>query len=59
MPKQDCCTGTVTVGWLSGKLWYLQNNSVGDTIVYYSDSESEDDLVASKVFLKNMINTDL
>ena len=25
--------------WLSGKLWYLQHNCVGDTIVYHSDSD--------------------
>ena len=26
--------------WLSGKLWYLQHNCVGDTIVYHSASDS-------------------
>ena len=26
---------TVTVRCISGKLWYLQHNCVGDTIVYH------------------------
>ena len=25
--------------WLSGNLWYLQHNCIGDTIVYHSDSD--------------------
>ena len=29
------CTFHLLHRWLSGKLWYLQNNYVGDTIVYH------------------------
>ena len=30
---------TDIICWLSGKLWYLQHNCVGDTIVYHWDSD--------------------
>ena len=32
------CWSSMTYHWLSGKLWYLQHNCVGDTIVYHKDS---------------------
>ena len=30
-----CCTNLLTYRWLSGKLWYLQHNFVGGTLVYH------------------------
>ena len=32
----------LTVHWLSGKLWHLQHNCIGDTIVYHWTSDFKD-----------------
>ena len=33
--KDICCHLSILDRWFSGKLWYLQHNCVGDTIVYH------------------------